>query len=308
MSIQYAILGILSWRPATGYELKKVFEESTILYWSGNNNQIYKSLVQLLEEGMVTNEIQHQESSPSKKIYSITEKGLAGLKEWALSEPEVPDFKNAFLVQLACSDQLSNEELKELLLQYKDRINVQLVYQQEKIRRGMSSPRRNAREAVVADKIADNLLSFYRNELKWVHELHSELEELYTRQKEELKSMNYQVVQNGETKYIEVISAEPPLSKEQDAVDLVALSMENDVHLMLLHSQALSEDFFKLGTGVAGGMIQKWINYQLQVAAVIPGELIHQGRFKEMAVEANKSNHFRVFETKVEAEQWFLRG
>jgi DNA-binding PadR family transcriptional regulator len=50
-------------------------------------------LVELLAEGFVTNEIQHQESSPSKKIYTITKEGLEELKEWVLSSPELPEWK-----------------------------------------------------------------------------------------------------------------------------------------------------------------------------------------------------------------------
>lgn len=118
--------------------------------------------------------------------------------------------------------------------------------------------------------------------------------------------MNYKVIEKGTAKYIEVISAQSPLSSEQDAVDLIALCKENDLDLLLLHSQALSEDFFKLRTGVAGQMIQKWITYHLKTAAVIPNELVNQGRFKEMALETNKSNHFRIFETRDEAEKWLL--
>nr|WP_242835134.1 PadR family transcriptional regulator [Clostridium sartagoforme] len=67
MSIKLAILGILSWKPSTGYELKKIFEESSFLYWSGNNNQIYKSLIKMEDEHLVTSEIIHQDNSPSKK-------------------------------------------------------------------------------------------------------------------------------------------------------------------------------------------------------------------------------------------------
>lgn len=305
MSIQYAILGLLSWRSATGYELKKIIEESSTMPWSGNNNQIYKSLVNLLDEGCVTNEIQHQDSSPAKKIYSITNEGLTRLKEWVLSEPEVPEFKNTFLIQLAWADQLSDEELNELLAHYESRINTELRYQQEKINRGVPSPNRNEREAFLWDKISENLLSFYHNELKWVQGIRKELDQ--RKQMEERTTMNYKLNDNGTVKYIEVISAQSPLSTEQDAVDLVALCQENDTDLLLLHSQALSEDFFKLRTGVAGQMIQKWINYRVKTAAVIPKELINQGRFKEMALETNKSNHFRVFETKDEAENWLLQ-
>ena len=45
MSIKLAILGMLSWKSSTGYELKKIFEDSSFMYWSGNNNQIYKALL-----------------------------------------------------------------------------------------------------------------------------------------------------------------------------------------------------------------------------------------------------------------------
>jgi len=45
MTIQFAVLGLLSGKPSSGYELKKVFEDSPYLYWSGNNNKIYKSLL-----------------------------------------------------------------------------------------------------------------------------------------------------------------------------------------------------------------------------------------------------------------------
>ncbi|MDM5277511.1 DUF4180 domain-containing protein [Paenibacillus silvae] len=304
MSIQYALLGLLSWRSATGYELKKIIEESSTMYWSGNNNQIYKSLVQMLDEGLVTNEIQHQESTPSKKIYSITEKGLASLREWVLSEPETPEFKNIFLVQLAWADQLSNEELNELFIQYESRISMQLAFQQEKIRRGIPSPHRNERETFLWDKISENLLSFYQNELKWVQKIRKDLSE--RKQIEERTMMNFKINENGTKKYIEVIFAESPFSTEEDAVNLVALCKENESNLLLLHSQAISEDFFKLRTGVAGQMIQKWINYHVKTAAVIPKEMVNQGRFKEMALESKKSNHFRMFETRDDAENWLL--
>ncbi|WP_020431692.1 PadR family transcriptional regulator, partial [Paenibacillus riograndensis] len=74
----------------TGYDLKKLIQESSFLYWSGNNNQIYKALVELLNAGFVTNEVRHQDSSPSKKIYTITSSGLAELRKWVVAPPEPP--------------------------------------------------------------------------------------------------------------------------------------------------------------------------------------------------------------------------
>lgn len=171
MSIKYAILGLLSSKPSTGYEMKKVFEESLVMYWSGNNNQIYKSLIQLLDEGLVTSEVLHQETSPSKKVYTITTNGLVELKKWVLSPPEAPEFKKTFLVQLAWADQLNNEELNELLLKYENEIKIQLLLHQEKNRRGLYSPNRNPRETFLWNMISDNLISSLKGELDWIQKV-----------------------------------------------------------------------------------------------------------------------------------------
>lgn len=305
MSIKYAILGLLSWKPATGYELKKIFEDSSAMYWSGNNNQIYKSLVQLLNDGLVMNEVKHQENSPSKKIYSITEEGLARLKDWVLEEPDVPELKNTFLIQLAWADQLSDEELHEMLDRYESRINMQLIYQQEKMKRGVQAPNRNERETFLWDKIAENQLSFYHNELKWVQGIRKELDD--RTQMEERTTMNYKVMENGTKKYIELISSQTPLNTEQDAVDLVALCREHDLDFLMLHGKALSEDFFNLRTGVAGRMMQKFITYSVKTAVVIPDTSVNKGRFKEMVTESNRSNQFGVFASREDAESWLIQ-
>ncbi len=80
MAIKYAILGLLSWKPLSGYDLKKIMVDSAAFYWSGNNNQIYKTLVQLHEEGLVEIEVRQQENYPPRKEYTITDQGAAALR------------------------------------------------------------------------------------------------------------------------------------------------------------------------------------------------------------------------------------
>lgn len=118
--------------------------------------------------------------------------------------------------------------------------------------------------------------------------------------------MNYNVINNENVKYIEFISSETKLSTEQDALDLIAVCFENEAGLIMLHGEVLSEDFFKLGTGVAGAILQKLVNYHIATAAIIPDEITSKGRFREMTLEANKSSHFRIFSSKVEAEKWLI--
>jgi DNA-binding PadR family transcriptional regulator len=175
MSIKHAILGFLSWTPLTGYDLKKKFAESDILYWSGNNNQIYRALVELHQDDWVTQEIQHQASGPSRKVYTITEKGLAELRQWLLSAPELPQLRNSFLVQLAWADQLEAHELDVLLAAYEDELRVKLLMLHEQNKRDRATPHRTPREAYLWDMITQNILSFYEHQLNWVRQLRNEL-------------------------------------------------------------------------------------------------------------------------------------
>jgi PadR family transcriptional regulator, regulatory protein AphA len=171
MTIQYAILGLLSSQPLSGYDVKKLFVDSAILYWSGNNNQIYKALLQLHEEGLVRQEIQYQEYLPAKKIYTITEKGQAALKVWVLSTPELPEVHNTFLIQLSWADLLTEEELDALLKRYEEEVQVQLLMQQEKVRRMQPSSARTPREAYLWEMTSKNIISVYENELTWVRQV-----------------------------------------------------------------------------------------------------------------------------------------
>ncbi|OBZ18567.1 hypothetical protein A8L34_03050 [Bacillus sp. FJAT-27264] len=118
--------------------------------------------------------------------------------------------------------------------------------------------------------------------------------------------MNYQVISNNNVAYVACLSTETPLSREQDALDLIALCSEHDTKLLMLHSAMLSADFFNLRTGLAGGMMQKLINYHVTTALVL-NEMITEGRFKELASESNKGNQFRMFDNTDEAERWLLR-
>lgn len=170
MSIQFAILGILSWKPSTGYELKKIFEDSSFMYWSGNNNQIYKALVNIEGKGLVASKVVHQDNSPSKKIYTITEEGLKKLKNWLVSSPEAPEIKKLFLIQFAWSDMLSDQELNEILSKYENEIKQQLIMQKEKYRRSLYSPDRSPRENLIWEMISENIISTYNNELNWIRE------------------------------------------------------------------------------------------------------------------------------------------
>jgi DNA-binding PadR family transcriptional regulator len=304
MSIKFAILGLLNWKPSTGYELKKVFEESSILYWSGNNNQIYKALLELQDEELVTSKTIQQEHSPAKKVYSITEEGVRSLKSWIISPTEALVFKKPFLVQLAWSDLLTDQELSDLLSDYEGEIKRQLIMETEKIRRSQNVPDRSSRECSIWDMIAGNLLSTYQNELNWIQEVREKLFKDYG--VDMVGKLEYQIHEVDERRYVEVNSAVEPLCSVEDALDLVALCVENDTKQLMIHYGALSEEFFNLKAKVARDFTQKIINYSIRTAVVIPIELHSKGILRKMSGASNIGSYFKIFENEEEAVNWLL--
>jgi PadR family transcriptional regulator AphA len=171
MSLKHAILGFLSWRPLTGYELKKLVAESEFLHWSGNSNQIYTTLVRLHLDGLATVETQQQENLPPRKTYTLAASGRDQLRRWVLSAPDLPEARSSFLVQLAWADQLGASELDGLIGEYERAVELQLAMSRERIRRGHGSPDRTAREAYLWKMAHENRLRAFETELKWARDL-----------------------------------------------------------------------------------------------------------------------------------------
>ncbi|MCC7557778.1 MAG: PadR family transcriptional regulator [Methanobacteriaceae archaeon] len=116
MSLSYAMLGILTYSPMTGYNLKKVFDTSISQVWAASLSQIYRELSDLENKGYVSSNIQKQEDRPDKRIYNITREGRDAFLEWLKDFPEkISSVKrDAFMLRIFFG---SNLEKKELLKQ-----------------------------------------------------------------------------------------------------------------------------------------------------------------------------------------------
>jgi PadR family transcriptional regulator, regulatory protein AphA len=175
MSISYALLGFLSWRPHTGYDLKKLLSDSLSFYWTGNNAQIYRSLTDLHREELVTQEVQIQDKYPPRKVYTITDKGRHALRAWVTMPPELPQVRNTFLVQLAWTDQLEAGELDQLVRGYEHELEMQVLMRREMQKRGTVSPGRTEREAFVWRMLEENGITALEAELAWAGRLRAGL-------------------------------------------------------------------------------------------------------------------------------------
>ena len=104
-------LGALSLGAATGYEIRKQFEEGPFAYFfDASFGSIYPALNKLLDEGLVTCETETQRSRPTKKIYSITEAGTTALRAALGHEPLEHKVRSDFLATLFLGHLMSSDD------------------------------------------------------------------------------------------------------------------------------------------------------------------------------------------------------
>jgi DNA-binding PadR family transcriptional regulator len=97
---KFALLGMLSLSPMSGYDLRKVVESSVGHFWNESYPQIYPMLKQLTEEGLTTCSVSKQQGKPDRYIYALTNLGWEALERW-LGEPfEYQVQRNELLLKL----------------------------------------------------------------------------------------------------------------------------------------------------------------------------------------------------------------
>jgi hypothetical protein len=60
----------------------------------------------------------------------------------------------------------------------------------------------------------------------------------------------------------------PPIASEQDALDLIGDALGHGAELVVIPAARLPPEFFRLASGLAGAMLQKFTNYHLRIAIV----------------------------------------
>lgn len=102
MSLKYAILGLLHYKPMHGYRIKEYIEKDFDNMWSINYGQIYLNLKNLKKEGSIsmTEVSVSGEKGPPRKLYTITEKGRKAFLNWLHdSSNERIIIRNPFLMR-----------------------------------------------------------------------------------------------------------------------------------------------------------------------------------------------------------------
>jgi glutamate synthase domain-containing protein 3 len=119
--------------------------------------------------------------------------------------------------------------------------------------------------------------------------------------------MNVKVSYKNGRPYLEGPAGQKLIRGEDDVVEIIGLCYEHDTDRVMLYEENLTEHFFDLSSREAGEILQKFRNYFVKVAAVMPPEKSGRGKFGEMVAEENQGGYFNVFENRDEAESWLTK-
>lgn len=81
-NLKYAILCLLRRGPMTGYDLAKEFSSALANFWNASHSQIYPELKKMTDEGLITFDTVIQGEKLEKKMYTLTDAGLAEHRAW----------------------------------------------------------------------------------------------------------------------------------------------------------------------------------------------------------------------------------
>ena len=95
----YVILGMLSWGPKSGYEIKALVDHSTRFFWAASYGQIYPELRALAEAGLIE-AADSPQGGRRRTPYRLTADGAIRLEEWLAADPEVFEFRDDGLLRL----------------------------------------------------------------------------------------------------------------------------------------------------------------------------------------------------------------
>ncbi|HDR3887552.1 TPA: DUF4180 domain-containing protein [Bacillus cereus] len=92
------------------------------------------------------------------------------------------------------------------------------------------------------------------------------------------------------------------ISDVQSALDLLAtVQYEVDSKRIIIHKSLISESFFDLKTGLAGEILQKFINYKVKIAIVGDFSMYASESLKDLIYECNNGNDIFYLATEQQA-------
>jgi hypothetical protein len=103
--------------------------------------------------------------------------------------------------------------------------------------------------------------------------------------------MEKRIIQKNGFPVAVIQNDEPIIIDAQSALDLLAtLSHDDGCDRVAINKAAIIEDFFKLSTGIAGEILQKFVNYSMKIAIMGDFSAYTSKPLKDFIYECNQGN------------------
>jgi DNA-binding PadR family transcriptional regulator len=110
----YVILGMLGWRPMSGYEIKSLVDKSTSFFWAASYGQIYPELRRLSAAGLIEGKASPQ-GGRRRNVYRLTPAGRRELQAWLGVDADVFELRDEGLLKLFFADAAGGEAALQAL-------------------------------------------------------------------------------------------------------------------------------------------------------------------------------------------------
>lgn len=97
---------MLSIKPMSGYDIKKLIETSISNFWTESYGQIYPMLKTLVAEKLVTRTTEKHSGKPDRHVYALTDRGRNVLRDWLALAPTPQVDRNELLLKLFFGEEI----------------------------------------------------------------------------------------------------------------------------------------------------------------------------------------------------------
>ncbi|HEY3142922.1 MAG TPA: PadR family transcriptional regulator [Acidimicrobiales bacterium] len=123
----YAVLGMLTLGPWSGYELAQQAQRSLRFVWPKSASHLYAEPKKLVDLGLATVRTEPAGESRTRQVYEITPAGREAFRDWLGTEPAPPHLEVEAMLRVFFADQGDRDELLRVLDVFE--AQVQAVYQ-----------------------------------------------------------------------------------------------------------------------------------------------------------------------------------
>ncbi len=128
MSLKIALLGLISIKPASGYDLKQTIERSIHFIWNATAPQIYSTLRKLRDDGLISTEDLPQKGKPDKQVHSITQDGRDALEAFVSEPIKSSVTRDEVLLRIFFGNLCGSDDMRRELQAYLDRVREERNY------------------------------------------------------------------------------------------------------------------------------------------------------------------------------------